>query len=78
MIQAREHESAQPERTATSATLLGARSWSTPTPIYVWLPGSSACWALAELLWRSDAWWSAFAVGHIGATLLVAVGLTAA
>ena len=34
--------------------------------------------ALAELLWRSGRLVVAFAVGHIGATLLVAVGLTAA
>jgi hypothetical protein len=33
---------------------------------------------VAELLWRSRRLMVAFAVGHIGATLLVAVGLTAA
>ncbi len=33
---------------------------------------------LAELLWRSGRLVVAFAVGHIGATLLVAAGLTAA
>ena len=47
-------------------------------PIYVWLPGLMCLLALAELLWRSGRLVVAFAVGHIGATLLVAVGLTAA
>ncbi len=47
-------------------------------PIYVWLPGLMCLLALAELLWRSGRLVIAFAVGHIGATLLVAVGLTAA
>ena len=47
-------------------------------PIYVWLPGLMCLLALAELLWRSGRLVIAFALGHIGATLLVAVGLTAA
>jgi hypothetical protein len=47
-------------------------------PIYVWLPGLMCLLALAELMWRSGRLVVAFAVGHIGATLLVAVGLTAA
>ena len=47
-------------------------------PIYVWLPGLMCVLAVAELLWRSRRLVVAFAVGHIGATLLVAVGLTAA
>lgn len=47
-------------------------------PIYVWLPGLMCLLALAELMWRSRRLVVAFAVGHIGATLLVAVGLTAA
>ena len=47
-------------------------------PIYVWLPGLVCLLALAELMWRSGRLVVAFAVGHIGATLLVAVGLTAA
>ncbi len=44
----------------------------------MWLPGLMCLLALAELLWRSGRLVVAFAVGHIGATLLVAVGLTAA
>lgn len=47
-------------------------------PIYVWLPGLMCLLALVELMWRSGRLVVAFAVGHIGATLLVAVGLTAA
>jgi hypothetical protein len=47
-------------------------------PVYVWLPGLVCLLAVAELLWRSGRLIVAFAVGHIGATLLVAVGLTAA
>ncbi len=47
-------------------------------PIYFWLPGLMCLMAIAELLWRSARLLIAFAVGHIGATLLVAVGLTAA
>ncbi len=47
-------------------------------PIYEWLPGLVCVLALAELLWGSWRLIVAFAVGHVGATLLVAVGLTAA
>lgn len=47
-------------------------------PIYLWLPGLVCLLAAAELMWRSARLVVAFAVGHIGATLLVAVGLTAA
>jgi hypothetical protein len=47
-------------------------------PIYFWLPGLMCLLAIAELMWRSRRLVVAFAVGHIGATLLVAVGLTAA
>src|ERR1700682_665275 len=47
-------------------------------PIYVWLPGLVCLLALGELLWRSGRLVVAFAVGHIGAPLLVALGLTAA
>jgi rhomboid family protein len=47
-------------------------------PIYEWLPGLVCVLALAELLWGSWRLIVAFAVGHVGATLLVAIGLTAA
>ncbi len=47
-------------------------------PIYAWLPGLICLLATAELLWRSGRLVMAFAIGHVGATLLIAVGLTAA
>jgi hypothetical protein len=47
-------------------------------PIYVWLPGLVCLLAVVELLWRGGRLVAAFAAGHIGATLLVAIGLTAA
>ncbi|GFG48974.1 hypothetical protein CQY20_21740 [Mycolicibacterium agri] len=47
-------------------------------PIFVWLPGLVCLLATAELLWRSARLLIAFAVGHVGATVLVAIGLTAA
>jgi phenylalanyl-tRNA synthetase alpha subunit len=47
-------------------------------PIYVWLPGLVCLLAVAELMWGSARLVVAFAVGHLGATLLVAAGLTAA
>ena len=48
-----------------------------PGPVYVWLPGLMCLMAVAELLWHSVHLLMAFVVGHIGATLLVALGLTA-
>jgi hypothetical protein len=59
-------------------TLLGSAFVVDAGPIYVWLPGLVCLLAVAELLWRSGRLVVAFAVGHIGATLLVAAGLTAA
>ncbi len=59
-------------------TLLGSAFVIDAGPIYVWLPGLVCLLALAELMWRSGRLVVAFAAGHIGATLLVAVGLTAA
>lgn len=47
-------------------------------PILLWLPGLVCLLALAELLWRSGRLAAIFAAGHVGATLLVAVGLTGA
>jgi rhomboid family protein len=47
-------------------------------PIYVWLPGLVCLLAIVELLWGSARLLLAFVVGHVGATLLVAIGLTAA
>jgi hypothetical protein len=59
-------------------TLLGSAFVIDAGPIYVWLPGLACLLALAELMWRSGRLVVAFATGHVGATLLVAVGLTAA
>ena len=47
-------------------------------PIYIWLPGLVCLLAVFELMYHSVRLIVAFAVGHIGATLLVAAGLTAA
>ncbi len=46
--------------------------------VYAWLPGLVCLLALGELIWRSRGLLIAFAAGHIGATLLVAVWLIAA
>jgi hypothetical protein len=47
-------------------------------PIYVWLPGLVCLLAVCETIFCSTRLILAFAVGHIGATLLVAAGLTVA
>ncbi|WP_319454322.1 MULTISPECIES: rhomboid-like protein [unclassified Mycobacterium] len=47
------------------------------SPVALWLPGLLCLLGLAELLWRSTRLVVAFVVGHVGATLLVAIGLTA-
>jgi hypothetical protein len=59
-------------------TLLGSAFVIETGPIYIWLPGLVCLLGLAELLWRSARLLVAFTVGHIGATLLVALGLAAA
>ena len=59
-------------------TLLGSAFVIDAGLIYTWLPGLMCLLALAELMWRSGRLLVAFVVGHIGATLLVALGLTAA
>lgn len=59
-------------------TLLGSAFVIDAGPMYWWLPGLVCLLALAELLWHGGRLALTFAVGHIGATLLVAVGLTAA
>ena len=46
--------------------------------IFVLLPGLVCLLALGELVWRSKHLVLAFALGHIGATLIVAVGLAVA
>jgi hypothetical protein len=60
------------------ATLLESALVIDAGPIYVWLPGLVCLLGLAELMWGSVRLVVAFVTGHIGATLLVAAGLTAA
>ena len=59
-------------------TLLGSAFVVDAGPIYLWLPGLMCLMAVAELYWSSGRLVLAFSVGHVGATLLVALGLTAA
>jgi hypothetical protein len=59
-------------------TLLGSAFVTADGPIYILLPGLVCLLALAELLWCSRSLVQAFVLGHIGATLVVAVGLAAA
>lgn len=60
------------------ATLIGSLFVTSDGFIYVWLPGLVCLLALAELLWRGRRLILVFGLGHLGATLFVAVGLTAA
>ncbi|HUH69185.1 MAG TPA: rhomboid-like protein [Mycobacterium sp.] len=60
------------------STLVGSAFVSAGGDLYVWLPGLVCLLALGELIWRSGGLLIAFTVGHIGATLIVAVGLVAA
>jgi rhomboid family protein len=60
------------------ATLLTSAFVVDAGPVYEWLPGLVCLLGLAELLWSSKYLVIAFAVGHIGATILVAVWLTTA
>jgi hypothetical protein len=59
-------------------TLLGSAFVVDAEAPYMWLPGLICLMGVAELLWRSGRLVVGFAVGHIGATLLVAVGLATA
>ena len=59
-------------------TLIGSAFVVDAGPIYLWLPGLVCLLAVAELLWGSAPIVVAFALGHIGATLVVAAGLVAA
>jgi hypothetical protein len=60
------------------STLVGSAFVDDGGDVYAWLPGLVCLLALGELIWRSTGLLIAFTVGHIGATLLVAVGLAAA
>jgi hypothetical protein len=59
-------------------TLVGSAFVDEGSEIYAWLPGLVCLLALGELIWRSTGLLITFVVGHIGATLLVAVWLFAA
>ena len=59
-------------------TLVGSAFVSDGGDVYLWLPGLVCLLALGELIWRGRGLLITFAVGHIGATLIVAVGLVAA
>jgi hypothetical protein len=60
------------------ATLLGSALVTDAGPMYFWLPCLVCLLALAELIWRSGWLAMVFITGHIGTTLLVAIGLMAA
>jgi hypothetical protein len=59
-------------------TLVGSAFVTDGDQIYVWLPGLVCLLALAERVWRGRRLVTAFALGHVGATLIVAVWLAAA
>jgi hypothetical protein len=59
-------------------TLLDSAFVTDAGPMYFWLPCLVCLLALAELIWHSGRLALVFIAGHIGATLLVACGLTAA
>ena len=59
-------------------TLLGSAFVTDAGPIWFWLPCLVCLLALAELIWRSGRLALVFVTGHVGATLLVAIGLTTA
>lgn len=58
--------------------LVGSAFVSDGGDVYLWLPGLVCLLALGELIWRGRGLLITFAVGHIGATVIVAVGLVAA
>jgi hypothetical protein len=60
------------------ATLVASAFVTDGDDIYFLLPGLVCLLALGELVWRGRGLILAFAVGHVGATLLVAVGLAVA
>jgi len=59
-------------------TLVGSAFVSDGGDIFAWLPGLVCLLALGELIWRSGGLLITFGVGHIGATLLVALWLSTA
>ena len=59
-------------------TLIGSAFVNDGGDLFFWLPGLVCLLALGELMWCGRGLLLTFAVGHIGATLIVAVGLVAA
>lgn len=59
-------------------SLVGSAFVSDDGDVYLWLPGLVCLLALGELIWRGRGLLITFAVGHVGATVIVAVGLVAA
>jgi hypothetical protein len=59
-------------------TLVGSAFVTDAGPIWFWLPCLVCLLALAELIWRSGRLALVFVTGHVGATVLVAIGLTTA
>lgn len=57
------------------STLIGSAFVSDGDNIAVWLPGLVCLLTLGELIWRGRGLLLTFAVGHVGATLLVAIWL---
>jgi hypothetical protein len=60
------------------STLVGSAFISAGGHVFIWLPGMVCLLALGELIWDSRGLLVTFAVGHIGATLIVAVWLATA
>src|SRR6201997_5087937 len=60
------------------STLVGSAFVTDSGQIYVWLPGLVCLLALAEWFWRGRRLVMAFALGHVGATLIVALWLAVA
>ena len=60
------------------STLVGSAFVDDGGDVYLWLPALACLLALGELIWRGSGLVIAIAVGHIGATLIVAVGLVVA
>jgi hypothetical protein len=59
-------------------TLIGSAFVTEDDHVYAWLPGLVCLLALGELLWRGKRLVVAFTLGHVGATLIIAVVLAVA
>jgi hypothetical protein len=59
-------------------TLIGSAFVTGDDRVYAWLPGLVCLLAVGELLWSGKRLVVAFTLGHVGATLIIAVGLATA